>query len=147
MCTKNHNHVVYSSWDSEWDRQTFLSLCTLFCPFTSPLIILNIKILKKWKKCLEILSFYTYMCTVNEGHIILLYIHVYHKSRSWHMVPEIQGATEQKLSTFWAIFCPLNPLRTWKIKILTLKKTPGDIIILHICTTTGNHMIYGAWHM
>ena len=26
-------------------------------------------------------------------------------------------------------------------------KTPGDIIILHICTTNDNHMIYGSWDM
>ena len=24
MCTKNHNHMMYSSWDTEWDRQKFL---------------------------------------------------------------------------------------------------------------------------
>ena len=24
-----------------------------------------------------------------------------------------------------------------------LKKTPGDIIILHMCTTNDNHMMYG----
>ena len=36
---------------------------------------------------------------------------------------------------------------TWKIKILKLKKTPGDIIILHICTINHNHMMYGFWDM
>ena len=97
---------------------------------------------KKEKKCLEILSFYTYMCTINEGHIILLYIHVYHKSRSWHMVPEIQGATEQKLSTFWAIFCPFNPLRTWKIKILTLKKNTRRYYFTHL---HHNWQSYDIW--
>ena len=73
MCTKNHNHMMYGSWDTEWDRQNFLS--------------------------------------------------------------------------FWAIFCPFSPLTTWKIKILKLKKTPGDIIILHICTINDNHMMYGSWDM
>ena len=24
MCTKNHNHMMYSSWDTDWDRQKFL---------------------------------------------------------------------------------------------------------------------------
>ena len=23
MCTKNHNHMMYSSWDAEWDGQHF----------------------------------------------------------------------------------------------------------------------------
>ena len=30
----------------------------------------------------------------------------------------------------------------WKIKIL--KKRPGDIISLHLCTTNDNHMMYGS---
>ena len=56
--------IMYSSWDTEWDRQNFLSFWVILCPFN--------KILKneKWKKCLEILSFYKYMCTKNEDHMI-----------------------------------------------------------------------------
>ena len=53
----------------------------------------------------------------------------------------------QKFSGFWASFCPFSPLTTWKMKILTLKKTSGDIIILQICTRNDNHMIYGSWNM
>ena len=26
MCTKNHNHMIYGSWNMEWDRQIFLFL-------------------------------------------------------------------------------------------------------------------------
>ena len=33
-CTENHNHMKYSSWDTEWERQNFLSFWTVFCPFT-----------------------------------------------------------------------------------------------------------------
>ena len=51
----------------------------------------------------------------------------------------------QKFLLFRAIFCPFSPLTTWKIK--TLKKTPGDITILHIFTTNDSHMIYGSWDM
>ena len=49
MCTKNHNHMIYGSWGTEWDRQNFLSYWTIFCLFT-PLTIHKMKILKKWKK-------------------------------------------------------------------------------------------------
>ena len=35
----------------------------------------------------------------------------------------------------------------WKIKILKSKKTPRDIIILHICTINYNHMMYGSCDM
>ena len=58
MCTINDNHMMYGSWDMEHDRQNFLSFWTIFCPFT-PLTTQKIKILKKWKKHLEISSFYT----------------------------------------------------------------------------------------
>ena len=56
------NIIIYHKWQSYdvWlmrygARQT---LWVIFCPFT-PLKTWNIKILKKWKKCLEISSFYT----------------------------------------------------------------------------------------
>ena len=26
-----------------------------------------------------------------------------------------------------------------------IKKTPGDIIILHLCTTNDDHIMYGSW--
>ena len=28
-----------------------------------------------------------------------------------------------------------------------VKETPGDIIILHMCTINDNHMVYGSWDM
>ena len=57
-CTKNHNHMMYGSWDTKWSRHNFLSFWGKFCPLT-PIMVPKIKTLKKWKKCLEILSFYT----------------------------------------------------------------------------------------
>ena len=51
----------------------------------------------------------------------------------------------QKILSFWTIFCPFRPLKTWKIKILKLKKTLGDIIIWRICTINDNHIMYGSW--
>ena len=52
-------------------RQTkFFVILGHFLPFHHPhLMILIIKIKKK-KKCLEVLSFYTYMCTINKDHMI-----------------------------------------------------------------------------
>ena len=43
--------------------------------------------------------------------------------------------------SFWAIFCPFTPLTAQKIK----KKTPGDIIILHMCTKTYDHRWMNGW--
>ena len=86
---------------------------------------------EKWKKCLEILSFYKYMCTKNEDHMIY---------GSWSL-----RHNRQKFLSFWVILCPFSPLTTWKIKILKLIRTPGDIIILHICSINDNHMMYVSW--
>ena len=58
MCTINDNHMMYGSWNMESDGENILSFWTIFCPFT-PLKTWKIKILKKWKKTLEILPFYT----------------------------------------------------------------------------------------
>ena len=58
MCIINENHMMYGSWDMECDRHNFFSFWTIFWPFT-PVTTWKIKILKKWKKCLQISSFYT----------------------------------------------------------------------------------------
>ena len=58
MCTKYHGHMLYCSWDMTCDRcNCYFSFWAIFCPFT-PLTAWKIKILKKWKKWLEISSFY-----------------------------------------------------------------------------------------
>ena len=76
-CTINDSHMIYGSWDMQCNGQNFLSFGTVFrprpsrpnnpknfsfwtffCNFT-PLTTRKIKILKNWKKRLEILSFYT----------------------------------------------------------------------------------------
>ena len=46
-CTKNHNHMMYASWDMEYKRHNFLSFWAIFYPFT-PLLTPKIKI---WNKC------------------------------------------------------------------------------------------------
>ena len=141
-CAPKINHMMYGSWDTEWDTKFFVILGN-FLPFyltpsppTCPpppndLKYQDFEKKKKWKKCLEILLFYTYMCTINEDHMIY---------DSWNI-----RCDRQTFLTFLSIFCFFSPLTTWKIKILTSKKTPGDIVILHICTINDNHMIYSSW--
>ena len=103
-----------------------------FLPFyLPPLMIPNIKIFLKMKKMAGDIYLYIYVRTINEDHMIYGY---------WNI-----RFDRQKFSTFWAIFCPFSPLTTWEIKILTLKKTTGDIITLHIYIINYNHMMYGSW--
>ena len=76
------------------------------------------QILKKWKKCPEILSFY---------------ICVPQMTIMWYMVPDIWSTTD------W-IFChldyslPFYPPNTENQNFEKMKKLPEDIIILHMCT-------------
>ena len=94
MCTKNHNHMMYGSWD-------FLSLLVIFCSFT-PRTTRKIKILNNWKSTWR--YYFTY---------------VHHKWQSYScMVPDIWSATNKNFLSFWTVFCPFTPLTTHKIKIL-----------------------------
>ena len=45
------------------------------------------------------------------------------------------------LGNFFAFHTPDNPENQ---NFEKLKKTPGDIIILHVCTINDNHMMYGS---
>ena len=67
ICITNDNHMMHGSWDMERDRHNFLSLWTIFCPFTH-LSTEKIKIIKRWKEFMEILSFY--VCSINETHMM-----------------------------------------------------------------------------
>ena len=50
---------------------------------------------------------------------------------------------------FGLFFFPFIPLTSWKIKILKKieKTTQGDIIILYLCNTSDNHIIWYSWDM
>ena len=62
----------------------------------------------------------------------------------WCMIREIFS---------WTIFCPFTPSplpppnNPENQNFEKMKKTPGDIIILHKCTINDNHVIYGSWDM
>ena len=72
-------------WDIRHGRQSFISLWTIFCTFT---------LLTTWKKCPEMLSFYT---CVPQIAIISC------------MVPEIWSMVDRISLSFWTIFCPFTP--------------------------------------
>ena len=93
-CTKNQDHMLYYSWDMARDGcNCYLSFWTIFYPFT-PQTAQNMKISKKWKKPLEMLSFYT-------------------------SVPKIMFIRCNCYFSFWAIFLPFytpNLPDKWKSK-------------------------------
>ena len=122
LCITNDNHMMYGSWDMEYDRQNFLSFWAIFYPFT-PLTTPKIKILKKLKKFLEISSFYSCVPQIT---II------------WRMVPEILSATDRIFShsgLFFALL-PKQPeniiLKKWKkhLEISSLYTSVPKIMII-----------------
>ena len=128
MCTKNHNHEV--QFLRYRVRQTFLWFCALFCPF-SCLVPQKSKLLEIWKKELDMSPFHTYVLKIT---II------------WCMAPEIWRVTESIviLSHFLPLYYTDN-LKNQNFE--KMKKTPWDIIILHMYTINENHMMYGSWNM
>ena len=121
MCTKNHNHMMYGSWDMEWDRQKILSFWAIFCPFTTPQPPNDPEYQTFEKKMKKM-----------PGDIILLYIHVYHKWRLydiWFLKYKVrQTEIFAILGHFLPCQSPDNPKNQ---NFEKLKKT-GDIIILHV---------------
>ena len=110
------------SWDTESNRQTFLSFCCIFCSFT-PFTTSKIKVLKKMKK-------------IPEDNIIL---HLFTTNDN-HMIYDLRYGVWQTeffaiLDYFLPFYTPPPPppprylLTTQKIKILK-KWTIGDIIII-----------------
>ena len=130
MCTKNHNHIRYSSWYTEWDR--------IFChfgPFLTPsqLTIQKIKILKKMKKA--------------SGYVIILNLCNKKHNHMMHAYSDMECDRHNFLS-FQAIFCSFALLLNPKIEIQKKCKKPlGDIILLLMCTINQDHMMYGSWDM
>ena len=75
--------------------------------------------LKKWKKHLEILSFYNSIPKI----MIICYT-----------VAEIWRVTDVIVIFHFGLFLPFYPQQHKKSKWKKMKKTPRDIIILHMCT-------------
>ena len=63
------------------------------------------------------------------------------------MVPEIWTTTERVFFHFGAFFAVLPPPPSNNPEYQNfenMKKAPGDVIILHICTIKNHHMMYGS---
>ena len=109
---KNYDQMMYSSWDMVHDRcNCYFSFWAIFCPFT-PLTAQKIKILKKWKKHLEISSFY-----IRVPKIMI----------RWCMVSEIWWMTDVIVISHFGLLFALLPPSAQKIKILKKQKKLQEI--------------------
>ena len=67
----------------------------------------------------------------------------------WCIVPEIWSLMNRifyYFGLFFFLFTP-PPNNSKNQNFEKLKKNSGDIILVHMCTINGNHMIYGSWDM
>ena len=126
MCVKNHNYMIYSSWDTEWDRQNILSFWTIFCSFT-PLTTRKIKL---WKNEKNTWRYYHFT-------------HAYHKWQSYDVWFKRYELWWKFFFVILDCFLPFYPHNNPKNQDFEkMKKIPRDIIILYMCTKNYNHMVY-----
>ena len=104
LCNKNHNHMMYASWDMECGRHIFCH----FGPFFALLTLYWLWKLKFGKNVKKIWRYYPFT-------------QVYQKWRLCNVWFLRYNATDSFLSV-WVIFCPLTLLTTQKIKIKKKKK-------------------------
>ena len=130
MFTINVSHMIYGFSDIECNRQNFFVILDCFLPFYPPTNPKN-KNFEKLKK--------------DPGDIIIL--HKCTKNHDQMLYCSLDMARNRfNYFSFWAIFYPFISLAAQKIKIKKkkTKKTPGDIIILHIYTKNYDQMMYGS---
>ena len=60
------------------------------------------------------------------------------------MVPEIPSVKDRIFGHFGLFFALLPHNNRKNQNFGKIKKTPGDIMILHRCTINNNHMMYGS---
>ena len=120
LCTTSNDQMIYGSWDIKSNRQNFLSCWAIFCPF----IPITTRNLKKWKKPMEISSFYT---CVPQMAII------------WCMVSEKWSMTDRLFCHFGPFFAlPLpSPLPIYHFTQVYQKSWSYAILFLR----------YGTWQM
>ena len=135
-CTKNHDHMLYSSWAMVCvGCNCYFWFWIIFNPFT-PLTAQKMKISKKWRKQLEISSFYTSVPKI----MIIGYT-----------VPEIWHMTDV-IIIFLGYFLPFYPLTDRKMKMSKkLKSTSRYHHFTKVYQNSWSYAIlllrYGTWQM
>ena len=133
-CTKNHDHILYCSWDMACDRYNcyhsfILGYFLRFYPPNNP---------KKWKFHKNERNAWRY------HH----FTQVYQKLWSYG-IPFLRWRVTDVIvifhfGLFFALLRPEKRKRKFQKKE---KKTPGGIIILHKCTKNDDHMLYYSCDM
>ena len=76
------------------------------------------------------------------------FTHVYQKTTIiWGTAPEIQSETDMIFYHFGGFFALLLPNKPKNQNFKQMKKSSGDVIILHMCSKNHDHMMYASWDM
>ena len=109
----------------------FIVIWVIFCPLTLP-ITWKIKVLEKYKKPGDIIL---HLYLTNDDHTMYGWILSY-------------GVRQREFFVNLGHFLPFSTTNNFKNQnLVKIKKTPGDIIILKLCTKNDNDMMYGSWDM
>ena len=131
LCTTNEVHMMYGFWDMECDRQKFFVILKQIFAFLSP----NNPENQNFEKNEKIHRRYYHLTQVH--HVIICFT-----------VPEIWRGTNVIAIFHFELFLPFYSPNSPKNKNKKTKtKTPGDIIILHMCTKNCYQIMYGSWDM
>ena len=119
---------MFDSWDTEWDGWNFLSFWAIFCPFTpsNNSENQNFEKIKKGPRDVIIL----HMCTKNHNHMMYA---------SW----DTECNRQNFLIAILGYYLPFYPINNPGTQILKNEITGN--IILKMCTTNDNHMMYSSW--
>ena len=134
-CTINGKWQLYDVWFLRYEawQTEFFAILDRFLPFYPPNNSKNENFEKLKKNTWRCYHFS--LCTINGNHMMYGF---------WDIACDGCNCS----FSFWTSFCPFTPLTCLKNENLKkMKKTPGDIIILHQCTKNHNHKLYCSWDM
>ena len=124
--------MIYSAWDIKCDRLKLVIMGHFLPLYPHPLKSKKSEYWKNEKKMLGISSVYT--CAPKTTII-------------WCMLPKTKSETDRMFCHFGPFFLPFYLTNNPVNQNFEEMKTLEDIIILHKCTKTENHMMYGSWDM
>ena len=128
MCTKNHSHMMYSSWDIECNRQNVLSLWTIYA-LLLPYGPINSKCWKNKKNTWR----YHFTNVYHNGYHIWFFRYGVQRTKFFFI-----------LDHFLPFYLKNNPKNQYFEK---LQNAPGYIIILYNFPKNYDHMLYYSLDM
>ena len=128
--TKKIDHMMYASWDKDCNRQWHFGPFFAFYHTNNP----------------ERQNFEKKKNRKAPGDIILLKIRTINRDHMMYGFWNIR-CNRHEFFVILGHFLHFYLLTIWKSKLWNMKKIPGGIIILQMCTINDDHTMYGSWDM